>query len=296
LKQYIKFCIRFTVTVLLVLYLLKKIDFSNVLSSFVLINPFAFFFASFLYIISSYISTLRWKIFLPYQELSISKLFSLYLIGAFFNNVLPGIIGGDIVKIFMIKEKTGTKQALASVFMERYIGLSALLFIGFIFFCVFYTKLPQQMLIWTVPVSFVGFIGGSIFFLLLGKTKFFKGLKDYVLSFSKKQIIKAFILSIFVQFIVIISVYIIFIGLHQSISFFELAIFMPIIILISMLPISVSGVGVREWCFILFFGNSLGYANVVAVSFLWFISQVFASLIGGIEYLRFKNFLNIKKE
>lgn len=71
---------------------------------------------------------------------------------------------------------------------------------------------------------------------------------------------------------------------------------MPIIILISMLPISVSGVGVREWCFILFFGNSLGYANVVAVSFLWFISQVFASLIGGIEYLRFKNFLNIKKE
>lgn len=296
MKQYIKFCIRFTVTVLLVLYLLKKIDFSNVLSSFVLINPFAFFFASFLYILSSYISTLRWKIFLPYQKLSISKLFSLYLIGAFFNNVLPGIIGGDIVKIFMIKEKIGTKQALASVFMERYIGLSALLFIGFIFFCLFYTKLPQQMLIWTVPVSFAGFIGGSIFFLLLGKIKFFKELKDYVLSFSKKQIIKAFILSIFVQFIVIISVYIIFIGLHQSISFFELAIFMPIIILISMLPISVSGVGVREWCFILFFGNSLGYANVVAVSFLWFISQVFASLIGGIEYLRLKNFLNIKKE
>ncbi len=296
MKQNIKFFIRLTVTLILVLYLFKKIDFSHVLNSFSLINPVVFFFASFLYIISSYISTLRWKIFLPYQNLSISKLFSFYLIGAFFNNVLPGIIGGDVVKIFMIKDKTGLKQALASVFMERYTGLAALLFIGFIFFCLFYIKLPQHMLIWSVPVSFAGLIVGSIFLLLLGKIKVFKGLHDYVLSFNKKQIIPAFIFSIFVQFIVIISVYMIFIGLRLSISFFELAIFMPIIILISMLPISISGIGLREWCFILFFGNSLGHSNVVAVSFLWFLSQVFASLIGGIEYLRIKNLLNIKKE
>lgn len=296
MKKYIKSFIRLTITALLIFYLLKKIEITHVLNTIVLINPLVFFLASSLYILSSYISTLRWKIFLPSEGLRVSKLFSLYLIGSFFNNVLPGIIGGDVVKVFMIKEKTGFKLALASVFMERYTGFCALLCIGFVFFCLFYAELPRQMLIWTVPISFAGFIVGSISILLLRKIKFFKELSDYVLSFSKKQIIQAFIFSIFVQFIVIISVYIFFLGLHLPISFFELAIFMPIIILISMLPISVSGVGIREWCFILFFGKSFSEAQVVAVSFLWFLSQVLASLVGGVEYLRFKKFLNIKKE
>lgn len=296
MKKYINFFIRLTVTVLLLLYLFKKIDSSNILNSLVLINPFVFFFASFLYLLSSYISTLRWRLFIPQNEFSLSSLFSLYLIGSFFNNVLPGIIGGDVVKIYMIKDKTGIKKALASVFMERYAGLFALLLIGFIFFCLFYTRLPKDMLIWSVPVSFLLFILGSIFLLLTRKIKFFKEIHDYIFSFGKKQIIQALIYSFFVQFIVILSVYIIFLGLSLPVSFFELAIFLPIIILISLLPLSVSGIGVREWCFILFFGNSLGHANVVAVSFLWFLSQVFASLFGGIEYLRVKKFLNIKKE
>jgi len=295
LKKHIKFLIRLTITALLILYLLKKIEFSHVLDTLVLINPFVFFFASFLYILSSYISTLRWKIFLPSEELSISQLFSFYLIGSFFNNVLPGIIGGDVVKIFLIKEKTGLKQALASVFMERYTGLCALLMIGFIFFCLFYAKLPDQ-LVWSVPLSFLGFIIATALLLLLGKVNFFRELRDYILSFSKKQILQALAYSFLVQFTVIVSVYVIFIGVGISVSFFKLCIFLPMIILISMLPVSVSGIGVREWCFILFFGKSFGEAQVVAVSFLWFLSQVFASLIGGVEYLRFKKPLNVKKE
>ncbi|MEN2995291.1 MAG: lysylphosphatidylglycerol synthase transmembrane domain-containing protein [Thermodesulfovibrio sp.] len=296
MKQYISFLLRFTVTVLLILYLFKKIDFSHVLNSLTLINPVVFLITSFLYILSSFISTLRWRIFLDFQDIKTSKLFSLYLIGTFFNIVLPGIIGGDIVKIFILREKTGLKRALASVFMERYIGLAALLCIGFILFCLFYTKLPKHMLIWSVPACFLGFIIGNIFLLKFGKIRILREWRDFVLSFSKKQITKAFFFSIIIQLIVITSSYIIFIELNLSISFFELAIFMPIIILISMLPISVSGIGVREWCFVLFFGDSLGSANVVAASFLWFLSQVFASLIGGVEYLRVKNLLNIKKE
>ncbi|MCS7215742.1 MAG: lysylphosphatidylglycerol synthase transmembrane domain-containing protein [Thermodesulfovibrio sp.] len=296
MKQYIKFLIRLTITVLLIIYLFKKIDFSNVLRSIVLINPVVFFLASFLYILSSYISTLRWKIFLSERELKTSNLFSLYLIGSFFNNFLPGIIGGDIVKIFMLKEKTGLKQAFASVFMERYTGLAALLSIGLISFCLFYPKLPKNLLIWSVPASFALFLSGSILFLIFGRFKFFKLWRDYFFSFNIKQIFRAFLFSILIQLTVINSVYIIFTGLNLPISFFELVIFMPVIILISMLPISVSGIGVREWCFVLFFGSSTGNSNAIAVSFLWFLSQVFASLIGGIEYLRIKNFLNMKKE
>ncbi len=293
MKKHIKIFIRLAVTFLLILYLFKKIEINHVLNALFLINPLIFLSASFLYILSSYISTLRWKIFLPQKDLKVSKLFSLYLIGSFFNNVLPGIVGGDVIKIFMIKEKAGLKKALASVFMERYTGLFALLLIGFIFFCLFYIDLPEHRLVWSVPLSFLLFILGSIFLLLLGKIKFFKEMHDYVLSFNRKQILQAIFYSFLVQFIVIVSVYLIFVGVYISVSFFEVCIFLPVIILISMLPVSVSGIGVREWCFILFFGKSFGDAQVVAVSFLWFLSQFFASLVGGIEYLRFKKFLDI---
>ncbi|MGB9711070.1 MAG: lysylphosphatidylglycerol synthase transmembrane domain-containing protein [Thermodesulfovibrio sp.] len=296
MKKYIKFFIRFAVTVLLILYLFKKIDITHVLNTLFLINPLIFLSASFLYILSSYISTLRWKIFLPQQHLKVSELFSLYLIGSFFNNVLPGIIGGDLIKIFMIKEKAGLKKALASVFMERYTGLFALLLIGFAFFCLFYKNLPQHRLMWSVPLSFLSFILASLFLLLLGKIKFFKEFHDYVLSFTRKQILQAIFYSFLVQFTIIVSVYVIFLGIDISVSFIEVCIFLPIIILISMLPISVSGIGVREWCFIIFFGKSFGKAQVVAVSLLWFMSQVFASLVGGVEYLRFKKTLDIKKK
>jgi uncharacterized membrane protein YbhN (UPF0104 family) len=278
------------------LYLFKKIDITHVLNTLFLINPLIFLSASFLYILSSYISTLRWKIFLPQQHLKVSELFSLYLIGSFFNNVLPGIIGGDLIKIFMIKEKAGLKKALASVFMERYTGLFALLLIGFAFFCLFYKNLPQHRLMWSVPLSFLSFILASLFLLLLGKIKFFKEFHDYVLSFTRKQILQAIFYSFLVQFTIIVSVYVIFLGIDISVSFIEVCIFLPIIILISMLPISVSGIGVREWCFIIFFGKSFGKAQVVAVSLLWFMSQVFASLVGGVEYLKFKKTLDIKKK
>lgn len=296
MKKYINFFIRLSVTALLILYLFKKIEITQVLNIFVLINPLVFLSASLLYILSSYISTLRWKIFLNEKELKISTLFSLYLIGSFFNNALPGIIGGDVVKIFMIKEKTGIREAIASVFMDRYTGLFALLLISLVFFILFYNKLPKHIFLWLVPISFSGFIVGTLFLMVISRVKMLRELKDYISTFTQKQILKGIFYSLLVQFIVIISVYIIFYGLNISISFFELCVFLPIIILISMLPISISGLGVREWCFILFFGNSFGESQVVAVSFLWFLSQAFASVIGGIEYLRFKKPLNIKKE
>lgn len=294
MKRYIKLFFRTVVTSLLVFYLFKKIDIAQVLNLFNQINLPLFLLASFLYIVSLYISTLRWRIFLT--GLSIPRLFSLYLIGSFFNTVLPGIIGGDIIKILILKQKTGLHRAVASVFMDRYTGFAALLMIGFVFFCFFYPRLPQSWIVWSIPLVFSCFIAGSLFVYLLKNFSFLKDFHAYLMSFSKNQIVKAFLYSLAVQFIVILSVYIICLALDISVSFFELSIYLPLIILITTLPVSLSGIGVREWCFILFFGSSVGQTKAVAISFLWFISVVLASLSGGIEYLRFKDSVDVKKK
>jgi uncharacterized membrane protein YbhN (UPF0104 family) len=56
-----------------------------------------------------------------------------------------------------------------------------------------------------------------------------------------------------------------------------------------MLPISISGLGVREGAFVVFFGLiGVKPEAATAVSLSWFISSSVGSLLGLIEYIKYK--------
>ncbi|MEN2985376.1 MAG: lysylphosphatidylglycerol synthase transmembrane domain-containing protein [Thermodesulfovibrionaceae bacterium] len=297
MRNYLKFLIRLLITTVLIFFLFQKLNFSEFYQALKKSNLIYIVFASFLYLLSSYISTLRWKIFISSSKIKISELFSLYLIGSFFNITLPGIVSGDIVKILMIRDKVNLREAIFSIFMDRYIGFSVLLFVGFIFFLIFYPKLPKSWILWSVPISFLGFILFSLFLYILVNFRFLKEFRSLLGCLKKNQIFITLILSLFIQFCVIFSVYVVTKSINLELSFFKIAIFLPVIILITTLPISISGVGVREWCFLLFFEKFIPPEKAMATSVLWFASVVFASLIGGFEYLRLKKkSLNIEQK
>jgi uncharacterized protein (TIRG00374 family) len=53
--------------------------------------------------------------------------FRLYTVGYFFNNFLPSNVGGDVARVYLLVKRGGsTAEALASVFVERFTGLTAL--------------------------------------------------------------------------------------------------------------------------------------------------------------------------
>jgi uncharacterized membrane protein YbhN (UPF0104 family) len=55
------------------------------------------------------------------------------------------------------------------------------------------------------------------------------------------------------------------------------------------LPISISGIGIREGAFVLFFGLigiSPGVATAISLS--WFLTVVAGNLLGFVEYVRYK--------
>ena len=62
----------------------------------------------------------------------------------------------------------------------------------------------------------------------------------------------------------------------------------------SMLPISISGLGVREGAFVLFFGL-IGIKPEVAtaISLSWFMTISAAGIIGLIEYIRYKKEITV---
>ncbi len=286
--------IKFAVSTALLYIVLSKTGLEQVFSMLKGMSLPVFISAIFLYILAQVISTLRWKLLLP-GVLGVRKLFSLYMIGAFFNTLLPGVIGGDAVKGFYLYQATGRGSlTLASIFMDRYLGFVVLIAICALAFPFGYKYFYGSRLEWLLPLVVLSFIIGSflVFGLRLGKRiKILSGFYDYFHAYrNQKEVIgKTLLLSVLVQLSGIFSVYILALGIGQHIPFLACLIFVPLIVMFTTLPISISGFGVREGAFVLFFGLiGIKPGVATAISLSWFVSITAGSLLGLIEYIKYK--------
>ncbi len=296
---------KLSVSTVLFYFLLSKVGTQTIINNMKMLNPATFIAAVGMYITAIYLSSKRWNLLIT-QDMRAKRLFSLYMIGSFFNAYMPGIIGGDAVKAYylskMLKEDNPTSCtsqsplsiAIASVFMDRYIGFSALLSISIIAFPFGFNYLEGTPVKWFMPIILVAFISGSIIvfkFRLGERVKFLFRIYEYFQIYSRKKgvLLKAFLYSLVIQISGIIAIYILSKGISMNISFLSLLIFVPIIILISFIPVSISGIGLREGAFVILLGT-IGVPSDLAMtlSILWFLSVVVASLWGLFEYLRFK--------
>ncbi|MFH0933161.1 MAG: lysylphosphatidylglycerol synthase domain-containing protein, partial [Nitrospirota bacterium] len=91
---------------MLISIVLSRAEPEQVFSTLKGMNFSAFISAILLSLFAQFISTVRWKLLLP-GTLGIKKLFPLYMIGSFFNTILPGLIGGDAVKAFYLYRAIG---------------------------------------------------------------------------------------------------------------------------------------------------------------------------------------------
>lgn len=82
----------------------------------------------------------RWWLLLRTQGIFISywAAVRLYLLGWFYNNVMPSSVGGDLVRLWYVTKHTDKKfEAALSVLVDRVIGLVSTLFIAAFFYVVF---------------------------------------------------------------------------------------------------------------------------------------------------------------
>lgn len=216
------------------------------------------------------------------------------MIGSFFNTLLPGIIGGDAVKAYYLYKETGNSGiAMASVFMDRYVGFVSLMFITLIALPFGISYIKGTELEYLFPGIVLAFIAGSIAFFRLrigGSIKmlrefysFFDAYRDF--NKSSMVLLKSLILSVIIQIMNMMAVYIISHGLGIGISFLSIMLFIPLIVTVSMVPLSISGLGVREGAFVILFGKvGIRPEVAISISLLWFISVVIGSLPGLVFY------------
>jgi hypothetical protein len=275
------------------LYLVfSKTDINVIFLMMKKIGPFFLLAAACIYILSLVVSSYRWKLLLP-ENFRLRRLFSLYMIGAFFSSFLPGVIGGDVVKAYYLnKDARKISLTLASIFMDRYLGYVSLMIIGIVAFPFAIKFFGVSVYKWAMPVIFVSFLVGSFLFFGLQLGRRFRVVSEFYeyfesLKTKKGILVKTVALSIILQMMGFFSVSMLAHAMGENIPILPLFVFLPIIITIMTIPVSISGLGVREGAFVVQLGL-IGVKPEVAtsLSLSWFFSNFLGSFPGLIAYMR----------
>ncbi len=239
-------------------------------------------------------SAKRWQLFT--QRLHFPAGFwrctAYYFIGTYFNLLLPTSVGGDVMRVLYLDNKSGRKlAALASVFLERLNGLLVLIALG----CVGVLVSPTPLPIW-IPATVWGVAGcallGVIALPIAATSKWLPAPRRHqlqtVVGLMKlpRVMTLATAMSILVQVFGVISVWLISQALSLNVPFVYCCILGPMVSLLTLLPISVNGMGVREVGTIVFLAPlGIDEDSAKAMAFLWFAVNVAVSLSGGLVYL-----------
>jgi uncharacterized membrane protein YbhN (UPF0104 family) len=276
----------------LMYYVLARAGVDRVIDAIKEIDPLAFVTASGIFIFLIFLCTIRWKILL-HENFKLSRLFPLYMIGAFFNIFLPGLVGGDVVKIYYLYKETGKgANAMASVFMDRYMGYAGLMALGTLSYPFGFKYFHGSWIEFVLPAIVTAF---SIVSLILFKAQLGKGIKVlgeiyvYFKAYAKKRGIlgRALGISLCIHFLSSVSVYIISQGMGVDVPLGAVIVFVPIIATLAALPISISGLGIREAAFVFLYGTlGIPPEQATAVSFAWFLSYAIGGLPGIVAYLK----------
>jgi hypothetical protein len=96
-------------------------------------KPWLLLLAVVIFPITYIVTSFRWHQHLKALDirLTVSRTFALNRVGAFYNTFMLGSTGGDVIKAYYASKQTGHRtRAVLSVFVDRFVGLIALVIMG----------------------------------------------------------------------------------------------------------------------------------------------------------------------
>ncbi len=209
-------------------------------------------------------------------QISESQNWRLYLIGMFYNLFLPGGIGGDGYKVYLLNKhfKTPVKKLVQSALLDRLGGLVAIVILLFGLFLMVDIRLDfLESQLWNV-LMVAGLVLTVPSFWLAQKLFF----KDFLPSFWTSNV-----WSFAGQVAQLICAWFIFrsLGITENILAYQLVFLLSSIV--AVLPLMIGGVGARELVFI-YAHDYAGIEETAAVAFslIFFLISATVSLVGAL--------------
>ncbi|RZA13820.1 MAG: flippase-like domain-containing protein [Proteobacteria bacterium] len=260
------------------------------------------------------LATWRWKTLLRGAGYVISwkRALTLQATGLFFSSVMPGAVGGDIVKIaYVIRDNPGKSkaQAMMTALLDRIVGLAGLFLVCWIMIIINYETVqssngfwPILMLITGLSIGFILFFCAALYhyrgsdpFLKLFKLripgmKFFEKLYGAlrVYRYERWSIFLSLGISLFTQALSLLLFYYITAKVSGGFPpFGKIAVIFPIGITATAIPLAPAGLGVGHVAFDQLF-HMVGLEHGANAFNLFALSQLFLNLTGVIAYLSLK--------
>ena len=166
-KKKLNLLLKLVVTALAIWLVLKQVDLNELANTMLRANPIYLVLSLLVFVISKIFAANRLRYFFEEIGVYLSSRynFRLYLIGMFHNLYLPGGVGGDGYKVYLLhrESKKKVKKLISSVLFDRINGLVALFFLALLLSLVSSIRLifgHWELLVWILfllayPVYFV---------------------------------------------------------------------------------------------------------------------------------------------
>ncbi len=285
MKKALGFLLRAIISLGLLVYLFRKTDLTALKEAFLSYSPGWWLAGLAIYAAFQALSVRRWQYICDKLEFRQTYPYfaRLYLINMYFNTLLPGLMGGDVIRgYYLVRDGFGLKESSLSVAVDRGAGLLGLCFILAVALPLWGNFLPPKVYSAVWLWALVVVLGGLSFSLwaTLRREKLLAPLKW-------PSFFGLFLYGLGVQILYILQFIVMAKGLGLGLATTDFFVIVPVTGFLASLPVSLGGLGVRETSLVYFLGlKGLPEEKGLLLGLLVYSTVLVGALPGAILYLR----------
>lgn len=306
-KAIVAFVAKLVLSIALMAFVVSRIPRENLVASLSSARSDYLMLAALVFIGSNVLASFQWQRLLRAASIRIPfwKVCSYYHVGLFFNNFLPGNVGGDIARVLdAARYGPDRATAAATVVMDRLIATVALVglslvttlpavdrfHLGLVYAALVVTFVVSVAALWVVlHPTLLPRLEPALRSLGLGRLG--PILSDFVARLSGFRHRRGLLISLIaVAAVVQLSRVWVHVqvanALGLRIPFTYFLLFVPLLAVIVSLPISFNGIGVREGAGVALFGLvGVDHAPAFMLQFTTYLVSLGVSLLGALAFL-----------
>lgn len=299
-KNRFVFFVKLSVSLSLLIYLIWLIDWERAVRILRGTDKLSLCVVPFVSLTGFWFASLRWRLILADNNVnfSIRNAYRGYLLGLFYGHFLPGVLGGDVVRIGLCAQQTkcGVSIATASVLLERISGITALFLMAFLVYLFFPSIASSLLAIEDSRLIALIAIGGILTLVVAvmgrrlcmrwlpkenarGVWSFVRTAMLAVATLKGRTLGSVLMFSAMFQASDIVATFLLARAMNMDLPLTVFFAVVPLVYLATVFPISLGGLGVREGTLV-FFLSQFGVmtSDAVILSFLIYLNRL---LIGG---------------
>ena len=248
------------------------------------------------------VRSLRWQVLLNAvgARVPFRRLVYLYFIGSFFNTFLPTGFGGDVVRVLEIGPGATSDQAAGTALVDRLTGFIVLFVLALVTLPFSYRLLPPNLTLLIVLMA-LAVLGGS---LLLFEGRLLRRLTAWlprslslagdawlgrtyavITACGRRGVLGALFWSLVFNLLQVSANVLVARALGVAVSAWLFFLIVPLATAVLLVPISISGFGVREGLYVALFGQlGVGAPLALALSLATYALDFSTGVFGGVIY------------